>query len=140
MEMLRDLLRGASNKVENPPPTDEYQSRNDPPLSSGGGQNITPPTGGGGMDPWQTSVENRLGSLEGRLGRVEDRLGGVETNTATLTERVSHLPTKGWGVTALLMLFAAVAGVVTFQDNIHHLITGTNASGAPQIQAERNSS
>ena len=92
------------------------------------------------MDPWETSVENRLGSLDTRLGRIEERIGGVETTTATLTERVSHLPTKGWGVTALLLLFAAVTGVVTFQDNIHKLVSGSTVSVAHQTQAASNNS
>lgn len=36
--------------------------------NGGGGDNY------GGMDAWQTSVENRLGSLDSRLGRLDDKV------------------------------------------------------------------
>lgn len=87
------------------------------------------------MDPWQQSVETRLGSLDGRLGKIDDRLGKIEQTMATLTERVTHLPTKGWGVTALLLLLAAITGLLTFQDNLKNFASGSSASEPPRIEA-----
>lgn len=91
------------------------------------------------MDAWQTSVETRLTALDNRLGRVDDRLGKVESALATITERVSHLPTKGWAVTSLLLMLAAIAGLVTFQGNIQKMVNPSSASSPPQIEAGRNS-
>ena len=54
------------------------------------------------MDPWQSSVETRLGSLERRLERIDERLGAVETSVATLVERVGNLPGKGFIVTTVI--------------------------------------
>lgn len=74
------------------------------------------------MDPWQQTVETRLGSLDGRIARVEDRLGGVETNLATLTERVSHLPTKSWAVGGVATLLSGFAAITAFSEKIQALL------------------
>lgn len=64
------------------------------------------------MDPWQTSVEKRLDGLDTRMGRVEGRLGQVEINLATLTERVSHLPGKGFVVYAAISTVTALTAII----------------------------
>lgn len=128
LELLRDLLKGATNEVENPPHGDEYQSISQPPLNAGGGQDIVPPPPGGGggygggMDPWQSSVETRLGSLERKLERVDERLGGVETNVATLMERVAHLPSSTKLYTTAVAIVIALTAAITFSEKLHGLL------------------
>ena len=71
--------------------------------------------GGGtydGMDPWQTSVEKRLDSLDGRLGRIESDVATARIDVATLVERMSHLPSKGFVWASMGTVGAAIiAGV-----------------------------
>ena len=76
------------------------------------------------MDAWQTSVENRLGSLDARLGGIEARVGGVETNTATLTERVSHLPTSTKLYATAVAIIIALSAVITFAEKLQALVRG----------------
>jgi hypothetical protein len=74
------------------------------------------------MDPWQSSVETRLGTLERRLERVDDRLGKVETLLATLTERVSHLPTSAKLYTAAGAIVVSLTAAITFGQKLQALI------------------
>lgn len=67
------------------------------------------------MDPWQQSVENRI-------GKIEDRLGSVETQLATLNERVSHLPTKTWMGVAALGIVGAVTTAIGYGEKIQGLL------------------
>ena len=103
MEMLQGLLKKAHNTIENPSPSDDYQNSNEPPLG-GGGQNVIPPgeDGDDGMDPWQTSVESRLGGLDRRLSSIETGVGEIKVNIATIDTTVKHLPSKGFIVTAVV--------------------------------------
>lgn len=70
------------------------------------------------MDAWQQTVETRLVSLDGRIAKVEDRLGAVETSLATLTERVSHLPTKGWMAASAVGIVGAVTTAIGYAEKI----------------------
>lgn len=44
--------------------------------------------------------------MEGRISKIEDAIVDVKVNIATLAERISHLPSKGF-------VFAAMSGVGT---------------------------
>lgn len=69
-------------------------------------------TGGGdGMD-------GRLEKLEGRIDKIDDRLRSVEVNLATLTERVAHLPSKGFIVSTFLTAGSILSAVILFADQI----------------------
>lgn len=72
---------------------------------------------GGGSGP----VDDRLNRLEGRVDKVGDELGEVKVNLATLTERVAHLPSKGFIVTTTMASLALIAALVVFADNIKAL-------------------
>ena len=79
----------------------------------------------GGMDGWQTSVEARLGEIKDDIRDLRTDIGGVRSdlttvkvNLATLTERVAHLPTKGFFVTALVASLAVITAIVAFQGQI----------------------
>jgi hypothetical protein len=70
--------------------------------------------GGGTFD----DMEARVASLEAHMLNVRENIGLIRTDArqattdinsirisaAMLTERVSHLPSKGWGVTAIILL------------------------------------
>jgi hypothetical protein len=74
-----------------------------------------PPTGGGdGMEPWQASVEKRLDKLESGLT-------DVQVGVATLTERVAHLPSKGFIVTGFVTTLVLIAALVAFAEKIQGL-------------------
>ena len=93
---------------------------------SGGGQSAAyyvsgDGSGGGGMDAWQTSVENRLGTLDNRLGRIEDRTNTISSDLAGLRAKVDTLPSKGFIVGIVLSSLTVIAAVVAFIDNIHKI-------------------
>ncbi|KPF76745.1 hypothetical protein IP68_02295 [Blastomonas sp. AAP25] len=71
-------------------------------------------SGSGGSGP----TDDRVTRLEGRIDKVADELGDVKVNIATLTERVSHLPSKGFIVTTTTAALALVAAIAVFADNI----------------------
>ena len=74
-------------------------------------------SGGGGSGP----VDDRLNRLEGRIDKVGDELGEVKVNIATLTERMAHLPSKGFIVTTTMASLALMAALIVFADNIKAL-------------------
>lgn len=76
--------------------------------------------GSGGSPP----MEERVTRLEGRIDKVVDELGDVKVNIATLSERVSHLPSKGYINTTIIGALAAVAALVGFADQIRAFISG----------------
>jgi hypothetical protein len=80
-------------------------------FGSGGGTS-------GGMDGWQTSVEARLGSINTDVRELRTAVGALNTNVATLTERVAHLPSKGYMAAWLIAAMALITAVVTFQSTI----------------------
>lgn len=76
------------------------------------------PGGGDGMEFRFKAIEDRLQKVEGGLEKVDERLRGVETGIATLSERVAHLPSKGFIINALVVGLALIAGLVAFQGQI----------------------
>ncbi|TBN48491.1 hypothetical protein EYF88_13370 [Paracoccus sediminis] len=69
-------------------------------------------------------VEARLQRLEARVEKVDDRLRGVEINLATLSERVAHLPSKGFIITSLATGVGLLSAVILFADRIKGLFVG----------------
>lgn len=69
-------------------------------------------------------MEDRVNRLEGRIDKVVDELGSVNVSIATLTERVAHLPSKGFIVTTSTTALALLAAIVIFADNIKAAISG----------------
>ena len=78
------------------------------------------PSGGGGGT--SGDMEARVGRLEERLDKVGDRLGGVEVNLATLTERVAHLPGKGFIVTVVGTGLTLLGGLTIFGEQVRVLL------------------
>lgn len=67
-------------------------------------------------------VQTDLAGLKQDFASVDGRLRSVETGLATLTERVAHLPSKGFIVSALGTALAVIAAMLAFQDQIKSLI------------------
>lgn len=65
--------------------------------------------GGGTYD----DMERRVTRLEDKFDNLSDRIGGVQVELATLTERVAHLPSKGFIVTGLGTAIAILVGLAT---------------------------
>jgi hypothetical protein len=55
-----------------------------------------------------------VGSLKSGQAQLVTDLAGVRTSLATLTERVAHLPSKGFIVGAVITGLAVIAGVTAF--------------------------
>lgn len=70
--------------------------------------------GGGGSGP----VDDRVSRLEGRMDKVGDELAAVKVNIATLTERMAHLPSKGFIVTCTMAALTLIAALIVFADSI----------------------
>lgn len=77
---------------------------------------------GGGGDGTSDGMEARVNRLEGRLDKMTDKIGAVEVNLATLTERVSHLPSKGFIVSSALATITLLTAVMIFADKLRALI------------------
>lgn len=82
------------------------KSEHERPLRSGGG--------GGTFD----DMEQRVAKLEQGYDKLRDDIGGLRTDLAVLTERVSHLPTKGFIITAASAALAFGGALILFQDRL----------------------
>lgn len=72
-------------------------------------------SGGGGMD-------DRLARIEARIDRQADKLADIDVRMATLTERVAHLPGKGFIVQALIGALTVIALLVAFGEKLQALV------------------
>ena len=103
----------------------------DRPLQSGGGGGTFK-----GMEPRVAVLENNveyikrdIGELKADVSEIRRDLGrmkddfksdveSVKVHLATLTERVNHLPSKGFIVSATLSSLAIVTALILFQDHL----------------------
>src|SRR5688500_17060126 len=124
LDVFRSMLSGASNRRENLRPNIDSANTPSPGMGGGGGQDAPPfggGGGGGGMDAWQTSVEKRLDSLDRRAATIEADVGKIKTDVATLIANVSHLPSKGFVVTATLTgltVLSLLTALITNMDKL----------------------
>lgn len=91
----------------------------DPPLS------IEPLETSGGPGDFNGGMEARIAALEAHMEHVRSDLstlksdvGTLKTDMATMTERVSHLPTKGFIVTATLTTLAVLGALSLYGPNL----------------------
>lgn len=59
-------------------------------------------------------IQGNMVEVKQRLTGLEGRVGGVEINLATLTERVAHLPSKGFIVATVVGVGAVLAALSLF--------------------------
>ena len=55
-----------------------------------------------------------MGVIRSDLGKVKDEVSDLRTGLATLNERVSHLPDKGFFVKSLILTATVLGGLMTF--------------------------
>lgn len=86
-------------------------------LKSGGGGGTSD-----GMDPWQQTVETRLGDLRTDLRAVAVDVGVLKTDVATIKERLEHVATKA-GVYGIVTAVGVMLGALTvFAPVLQHLL------------------
>ena len=68
-------------------------------------------------------MEERVRRLEQRADKAADDIAEVRVSLATLIERVSHLPSKGYIDARLIGMLAAIAALTLFADKIKALIS-----------------
>ncbi len=102
--------------------TDKFGSRQPPglPLKSGGGGGTF-----GGMESRVAILETHVEYIRRDLGEMKTDIASLKTDMvdvkvglATLTERVNHLPSKGYIVTSSLGIVGAIGAIIAFQDHI----------------------
>lgn len=67
-------------------------------------------------------LETHVDILRKDLAEVKAGLDQVKLQLATVTERIAHLPSKGYTVTVALAVMAVVAAFTTFQQQIQHCV------------------
>jgi hypothetical protein len=95
------------------PPLDPPRMPPEPPLPPGGGGDNS-----GDMEARIAKLEAHVEHILSAVSKLED----LPTKVAVLEERVSHLPTKGWMMTALLGGLTVIAALIAFSEKIHALI------------------
>ena len=74
--------------------------------------------GGGGTSG---GMEGRVSRLEARFDKMVDETAEIRVNLATLTERVSHLPSKGFIVSVVSTGVVVLGGVILAADRLKNL-------------------
>jgi hypothetical protein len=67
------------------------------------------------MDPWQQTVETRLGELRADVGELK-------IDVAVIKERIGNLPTKGYIVKTVMAGLALIAALLTTQTLIQNFV------------------
>lgn len=88
-------------------------------LQAGGGGGTS-----GGMDPWQTSVEARLGQLHTDVTGLRGDVGQLRVDVARLDEQVKALPGKGFIVLATTTTLGVLGAIILFADQLKALVAG----------------
>lgn len=93
-------------------------------LKSGGGGGTS-----GGMEARVAKLEASVDHIQKDIAEIKSdvrefrtSIGALNSTSATLTERVSHLPTKGFIVTCLVTSLGVVAALIVFQTSIQALL------------------
>lgn len=66
-------------------------------------------------------IQSDMGDVKGQLVSMDGRLRGVENNLATLTERVAHLPSKGFIVSVVVAGLGLIITAIGFTEKIQTL-------------------
>ncbi|MEO6716463.1 MAG: hypothetical protein ABIM50_04345 [Novosphingobium sp.] len=72
----------------------------------------------GGMDGRVAKLEAHVEILRSDVGAIKKDVGDIRVGLATLTERVAHLPGKGFIITATSSGIGLLIAVVVFADKI----------------------
>lgn len=72
----------------------------------------------GGMEGRVAKLEAHVETLRADVGAIKKDVGDIRVGLATLTERVAHLPGKGFVITATTTTIGLITAVVVFADKI----------------------
>ena len=111
-EPLNDLAMVRSLRTQN----EALKIENDALKTSDGGGTS------GGMDGRIAKLEAHVEILRADVGTIKKDVGDIRVGLATLTERVAHLPGKGFIITASSTGIGLLIAVVVLADKIKHLL------------------
>ena len=77
----------------------------------------------GGMEGRVAKLEAHVETLRSDVGAIKKDVGDIRVGLATLTERVAHLPGKGFVITATTTTIGLITAVVVFADRIKAFLT-----------------
>jgi len=77
-------------------------------------------TGGGGGT--SDGMDVRVSRLESQVDKLDAHVTDMKVSLATLTERVAHLPSKGFIVTALGTTATVLGAIVLLADRLKSLL------------------
>ena len=89
--------------------------------------------GGNALEARVAKLEAGVAHIERDVSELRTDMRDVRDRLAKLEERVSHLPTKGWGVSALILLIAVMAGLTAFQSQFQSFVAGLEATTASAV-------
>jgi hypothetical protein len=76
----------------------------------------------GGMEGRVAKLEAHVETLRSDVAAIKKDVGDIRVSAATLTERVAHLPGKGFVITATTTTIALLTAVVVFGEKIRSLL------------------
>lgn len=76
------------------------------------------------MDERVIRMEGDVGRLKSDMAEVRKDVGDLKTGLATLTERVAHLPSKGFILTATTAAIGVIGTIVLLADRLRTLLGG----------------
>lgn len=79
----------------------------------------------GGMESRVAKLEAHVEILRNDVTSIKKDVGDIRVAMATLTERVSHLATKGFIVTATTTTIGLLTGIILFSDKIKALFAAS---------------
>ena len=85
-------------------------------LKSGSGGGTS-----GGMEARLAKLESDMEYVKRDVGELRPDVKDVRERLSRLEVAVSSLPTKTWGVSALMLLLTLIAALVLFQDEIRRI-------------------
>lgn len=91
---------------------------------AGGSRGLRAGGGGGpsdGMDARVARLEAHVEILRSDGAAMRVDIADIRTNLATLTERVTHMPTKGFVLSANVSLFGFFSAVMVFSEKLKAL-------------------
>lgn len=103
--------------MSSPAPTRRDTPQNPSPTLSGSG-------GGGtfdGMEARVSKLETLMDVVRTDVGTLKTDVRDVRDRLIRLEERVTHLPTKGWAVGAIVTLVGLITAVVTLAPKLQSL-------------------
>lgn len=79
---------------------------------------------GGGGGGTSDGMEPRVKRLEDNFDKMGRDVADLRVQMAPLTERVAHLPSKGFIVTTTVTGLSVIAAIVLFADKLRVLVAG----------------